>query len=468
MSESDFFFLKKKDKVIKNSRKMNSISVSKYMAYNPLFNVSSFLQTSNHHSPSSTCSSNSSNSFSPNSSINTQCLPSSLNHSTLITQPSAQYISNGNLSFNSNAFCANTSPNSLLRNSSPSDLQTSSQLSSLAQAQAQLAAQMAAAVSVAVNGSSNSASESSTINQTTSNSPQLTNFALKQAALAALQAKTNSSNQILNSNRLEQSNSLLTIPSTSQQFASNGNHYSTVSSKSSFSPTSSKNFFYNPLKSSSAFRQTNNSSPNIEIMNLSNDQFKLQSHLASPQPFSINAHGTMSPFLINSSTDQQSTRIQQLDSNLTNLQNNLIDKNSTTDKVNLHSSSTTSQLTLDTMPDHHNVSKSSKRTTNRQGKSVRKSNHKDEFGFSKVIIIKLIFYLSFLLLFAIFFIVFLYRISISRLCFSQTDLNALIKMLIKTDIRFCQTQRFNFSLFLFFLIFCCCFQSKGSPKYKCS
>lgn len=371
---------------------MNSISVSKYMTYNPLFNVSSFLQsTSNHHSPSSTsstCSSNSSNSFSPNSSINThtQCLPSSLNAATISTPLSNQYQSNSNLAFNSN-FHPRTSPNStnnsILRLNSPNELQTSL-------AQAQLAAQMAAVVAIK-NDNTTATSESLDSNQT----PQLTSLALKQAAIAAaLQNRTiNSSNasQLLNNNRIDQSTSFL--PNASQ-FST---HFS--SSKSSFSP--SKNFYYTSLKaaSSNSFQQQHQSTnlPNLEIMNLSADQFKLHqtSHL-SPQSTSFNGQTPMSSFRINAVNSTEQLTKNQLDQILpTNMiTNNLIEENST-EKLNssnlsdspiAKSSSNAVQLiNLETSSKVDSKASSNKHKTNRQGKSVRKSNSKDEFGFSKVL-----------------------------------------------------------------------------------
>ena len=367
---------------------MNSISVSKYMTYNPLFNVSSFLQTTSNHSPSSTsstCSTNSSNSFSPNSSINahSQCsLPASLNPSTLLSAQS-QYLSNSNLQFNS-SFCASTSPtnSNLLRLNSPNDLQASL-------AQAQLAAQLTAVVAVNGNNNNSTSSESPVTNQTSNclnASPQLTSLALKQAALAALQTRSNSSNQLLNNNRLEQPNSLL-ITSSNGQFSGN------YTSKSSFNHPS-KSFYYNSLKaspSSSAFQQPS-SSPNVEIMNLSNDQFKQQTAHLSPQSASYNGQtnlGTISSFMnaVNS-TEQQPTK-SQLDPNL---QSNLLNDNNNSEKTNSiltipNRNSPKIQLTNLTSLDVVSVDHcpKSKHKTNRQGKSVRKSNPKDEFGFSKVL-----------------------------------------------------------------------------------
>lgn len=349
------------------------MSASKYMTYNnSLFNVSSFLQSSSssHHSPSSTssCSSNSSNSFSPNSSINahSQCLPASLSHSALLTptapQSSSRYLSNSShLPFPS-GFSA--SPSSFLRagSPSPSDLQS---LSRLTLAQAQLAAV------VAGNGSAPTTAhhESSATGQTNV-SPQVTSLALKQAALAAaLQARQQANasstncNQLLSGERLDQPNSLLGSANAGQQFA--GSNYSPSASKSSFSPP--KSFYYNSLKSSSsAFQQTTSGSPNLEIMRL------------SPQAYG--GPNGIGPFQAESA--QHPTRA--LDPGLPR---NLTGHNSPESKLlgatGLRSSPI--QLTnLDALPEH--CSKSAKRAANRQGKAVRnKSNHKDEFGFSKVL-----------------------------------------------------------------------------------
>ena len=340
---------------------MNLMSASKYMTYNnSLFNVSSFLQTSSasHHSPSSTssCSSNSSNSFSPNSSINAQCLPAALNqslnqslsHSALLTstgsQSGSRYLSNsGHLPFPS-GFSA--SPSSFLRASSPSpsDLQS---LSRLTLAQAQLAA------AVAGNGSANHHETSST--SQTNTAPQVTSLALKQAALAAaLQARqqaASSSGSLLTS--ADQPSSLLTPAG--QPF-STGNY--SPPTKSSFSPP--KNFYYNSLKSSPAFQQTTNgSSPNLEIMNL------------SPQAYT----GPNGPF-----TAEHPARAPLLDAGLPRN----LPASPDAKLLGTLRSSPIHLTNLDALPDH--CAKSAKRAANRQGKAVRtKTNHKDEFGFSKVL-----------------------------------------------------------------------------------
>lgn len=346
------------------------MSASKYMTYNnSLFNVSSFLQSSSssHHSPSSTssCSSSSSNSFSPNSSINahSQCLPASLSHSALLTptapQSGSRYLSNStHLPFPS-GFSA--SPSSFLRSGSPSptDLQS---LSRLTLAQAQLAAVVAGNGNAPTTTSGHHESSS----QTTSVSPQVTSLALKQAALAAaLQARqqanssasSSSTNQLLNGERLEQP--LLASANAGQPFT--GSNYSPPS-KSSFSPP--KSFYYNSLKSSSsAFQQTTSGSPNLEIMNL------------SPQAYGgPNGCGSFH-------ADGGPTRAPQLDPSMT--RNHLTGHNSPESKLLGATRSSPIQLTnLDALPDH----KSGKRAANRQGKAVRnKSNHKDEFGFSKVL-----------------------------------------------------------------------------------
>lgn len=337
------------------------------MSYNPLFNVSSFLQTSNHHSPSSTsssCSPNSVNSFSPNSSINAQCLPGSLNlnPSALLTSSSQsnQYLSNNSLSSFNSSFCSPSSSQSLLRSNSPND-----QLSSLTQAQL---AQMAAAAVVSINGTNNTALNSPVSNQNSLSNPlatsltnSLTNsLSIKQAALAAaLQSRANSSNhQILNNNnRLEhpQSSSLL-----SSQFNANN-----LTSKS-FSPT--KNFYYNSLKPNPF--QTSNS-PKLDIVNLPPPQTNLLN-------VQSNLHSNISSFtsLANSISSVSSEDLsEQLARNQTENANN------SNDKVNARSSPLIQVTSIESNLDQNSKSK---RLTNRQGKSVRKSNNKNKFDFSKV------------------------------------------------------------------------------------
>lgn len=344
---------------------MNLMSASKYMTYNnSLFNVSSFLQTSSaasHHSPSSTssCSSSSSNSFSPNSSINAQCLPASLNHSALLSAaPNAapsgsRYLSNSShLPFPSGF---SGSPSSFLRGGSPSpsDLQS---LSRLTLAQAQLAAAV-----VAGNGGASAANhhEPSATSGGQAASPQVTSLALKQAAIAAaLQARQQANSSGGQHLAVEPPNSSL-LASAGQPFPTTGNY--SPPSKSSFSPP--KSFYYNSLKSSSAFHQTaaaSAGSPNLEIMNL------------SPQAYGGPNGGSFEP----------STRVASLDAGLPR---NLPASPDAKLLTNATLRSSPIQLTnLDALPDH--CCKSAKRAANRQGKAVRtKSNHKDEFGFSKVL-----------------------------------------------------------------------------------
>ena len=330
---------------------MNLMSASKYMTYNSLFNVSSFLQTSSasHHSPSSSssCSSNSSTSFSPNSSINAQCLSAPLNHSALLTPAAAQsgsrYLSNSShLPFPS-GFSA--SPSSFLRagSPSPSDLQS---LSQLTLAQARLAAAVAGNA-----GSSGAHHEPPVSGSQATTSPQVTSLALKQAALAALQARqqTGSTASGPLSNSAEPATSLL---------ANAGQPYPTSNysppSKSSFSPP--KSFYYSSLKSASAFQQPTSSSPNLEIMNL------------SPQAYGA-PNGQF----------EHAARAPSLNAGLPR---NL--PNSPDSKLPNAASLRGSPIQLTNLDADH-CPKSGKRAANRQGKAVRnKSNHKDEFGFSKV------------------------------------------------------------------------------------